>query len=125
MKKETLSNFSVSDKKIKSIHKKDGKTSSTNIDSNSHKSNSNSNSKEENNHIYINRDLKTNLRNKHISNNNKNNYLLLPINELKQFKTWNSSNLNAIYQNILANDKENYLHIKPKFNNHFDITDIH
>ena len=125
MKKETLSNFSVSDKKIKSIHKKDGKTSSTNIDSNSHKSNSNSNSKEENNHIYINRDLKTKIRNNHYLNKDKKNYLLLPINELKQFKKWNSSNLNAIYQNILENDKENYLHIKPNFNIHMDISDIH
>ncbi len=125
MKEGTLTNSFISVKNKKTKSKINAKTSSTNIDSNSQKSNSNSNSNIENNHIYINRDLKTNLRNKHISNNNKNNYLLLPINELKQFKTWNSSNLNAIYQNILANDKENYLHIKPKFNNHFDITDIH
>ena len=125
MKEGTLTNSFISVKNKKTKSKINAKTSSTNIDSNSQKSNSNSNSNIENNHIYINRDLKTNLRNKHISNNNKNNYLLLPINELKQFRTWNSSNLNAIYQNILANDKENYLHIKPKFNNHFDITDIH
>ncbi len=125
MKEGTLTNSFISVKNKKTKSKINAKTSSTNIDSNSQKSNSNSNSNIENNHIYINRDLKMNLRNKHISNNNKNNYLLLPINELKQFKTWNSSNLNAIYQNILANDKENYLHIKPKFNNHFDITDIH
>ena len=125
MKEGTLTNSFISVKNKKTKSKINAKTSSTNIDSNSQKSNSNSNSNIENNHIYINRDLKTNLRNKHISNNNKNNYLLLPINELKQFRTWNSSNLNAIYQNILVNDKENYLHIKPKFNNHFDITDIH
>ena len=125
MKERRLSNSFISVKKQKSKNKKSAKTSSTNIDSNSQKSNSNSNSNIENNHIYINRNIKTNLRNNHISNTDKNNYLLLPINELKQFKTWNSSNLNAIYQNILANDKENYLHIKPKFNNHFDITDIH
>ena len=49
----------------------------------------------------------------------------MPINELKQFKTWNSSNLNAIYQNIVSNEKENYLHIKPNFRKHFDINNIH
>jgi hypothetical protein len=49
----------------------------------------------------------------------------LPINELKQFKAWNSSNLNAIYQNILVNEQENYLNIKPNFSKHFDINDIH
>ena len=125
MKEGTLTNSFISVKNKKTKSKINAKTSSTNIDSNSQKSNSNSNSNIENNHIYINRNIKTNLRNNHISNTDKNNYLLLPINELKQFKTWNSSNLNAIYQNILANDKENYLHIKPKFNNHFDITDIH
>ena len=125
MKTETLSNSSVSDKKNKSKTKKDAKTSSTNVDSNSHKSNSNSNSKKEDNHIYLNRDLKNNLRNNKTLSKSKKNYLLLPINELKEFKKWNSSNLNAIYQNIITNDKENYLHIKPNFNNHFDINDIH
>ena len=108
MKTETLSNSSVSDKKNKSKTKKDAKTSSTNVDSNSHKSNSNSNSKKENNHIYLNRDLKNNLRNNKTLSKSKKNYLLLPINELKEFKKWNSSNLNAIYQNIITNDKENY-----------------
>ena len=125
MKEETLSNSFISIKNKKSKNKIKVKTSSTGIDSNSQKSDSNSNSNSENNHIYINRDLKTTLRNNENSNNSKNNYLQLPINELKQFKTWSSSNLNAIYQNILANDKENYLYIKPKFNNHLDITDIH
>ena len=125
MKEETLSNSFISIKNKKSKDKIKVKTSSTGIDSNSQKSDSNSNSNSENNHIYINRDLKTTLRNNENSNNSKNNYLQLPINELKQFKTWSSSNLNAIYQNILANDKENYLYIKPKFNNHLDITDIH
>ena len=125
MKEGRLSNSFISVKNKKAKNRINAKTSSTNIDSNSQKSNSNSNSNIQNDHIYINRDLKSNLRNKQISNNYKNNYLLLPINELKQFKTWNSSNLNAIYQNILVNDKENYLHIKPNFNNHSDITDIH
>ena len=125
MKEETLSNSFVSIKNKKSKNEIKVKTSSTGIDSNSQKSDSNSNSNSENNHIYINRDLKTTLRNNKNSNNSKNNYLQLPINELKQFKTWSSSNLNAIYQNILASDKENYLYIKPKFNNHLDITDIH
>ena len=125
MKNAALSNSFISVKKQKSKNKINTKTSSTNIDSKSQKSNSNSYSNIQNNHIYINRDLKTNLRNNIISKTNENNYLLLPINELKQFKTWNSSNLNAIYQNILVNDKENYLHIKPNFNNHSDITDIH
>ena len=125
MKEETLSNSFISIKNKKSKNKIKVKTSSTGIDSNSQKSDSNSISNSEKNNIYINRDLKTTLRNNENSNNSKNNYLQLPINELKQFKTWSSSNLNAIYQNILANDKENYLYIKPKFNNHRDITDIH
>ena len=49
----------------------------------------------------------------------------IEINELKQFKSWNSANLNAIYQNILTTDTENYLNIKPNFSNHLDIEEIH
>jgi len=58
-------------------------------------------------------------------NSKKESYIYLSINELKQFRTWNCSNLNAIYQNILANEKINYLDIKPIFSNHLDINDIH
>ena len=131
MQKETFSNSNKSLNSKKPKNKINAKTSSTNIDSNSHKYESNFNSNSENNHKYSNRNLENennkliNLKNNEIAKNSKKSYMQLPINELKQFKTWNSSNLNAIYQNILANDKENYLHIKPCFTNHLDITEIH
>ena len=53
------------------------------------------------------------------------NNIYIQINELKQFKSWNSANLNAIYQNILTTDKENYLDLKPNFSNHLNIEEIH
>ena len=123
MKKTTLRYSFVieSGKKIK--NKKNEKTSSTEVDSNSQKCDSNSNSIKNN---YIERNIKTKKSQKFFGINlQKDSYLYLPINELKQFKTWNCSNLNAIYQNILANEKQNYLNIKPIFCKHLDINDIH
>jgi hypothetical protein len=131
MQQETLSNSNKSLNSKKAKNKINAKTSSTNIDSNSQKYDSNYNSNSEDSLNYSNRDLKNeknkliNLKNYEIAKNSKKNYIYLPINELKQFKTWNSSNLNAIYQNIIATDQENYLHIKPSFTNHLDITEIH
>ena len=131
MQEETLSNSNKSLNSKKAKNKINAKTSSTNIDSNSQKYDSNYNSNSEESLNYSNRDLKNeknkliNLKNYEIAKNSKKNYIYLPINELKQFKTWNSSNLNAIYQNIIATDQENYLHIKPSFTNHLDITEIH
>lgn len=131
MQEETLSNSNKSLNSKKAKNKINAKTSSTNIDSNSQKYDSNYNSNSEDSLNYSNRDLKNeknkliNLKNYEIAKNSKKNYIYLPINELKQFKTWNSSNLNAIYQNIIATDLENYLHIKPSFTNHLDITEIH
>ena len=131
MKESKLTNSFISVNSKKSKNRKNGKTSSTNVDSNSQKCESNSNNSL-NNHNYSNINKNVNIKIKKnqiifLKNDQKmkKSYIYLPINELKQFKTWNSSNLNAIYQNILANDKENYLHIKPKFNNHLDITNIH
>ena len=129
MQEKTLSNSNKSLNSKKAKNKINAKTSSTNIDSNSQKYDSNYNSNSEDSLNYSNRDLKNeknkliNLKNYEIAKNSKKNYIYLPINELKQFKTWNSSNLNAIYQNIIATDQENYLHIKPSFTNHLDITD--
>ena len=119
MKGETLSNsnISVNNKKLKNE-----KTYSTEIDSNSQKYDSCSNKNSEN--IPENKQLIVS-KNYEISLTSEKNYIFLPINELRQFKAWNSSNLNAIYQNILTNEKENYLHIKPNFSKHFDINDIH
>jgi len=131
MQEKTLSNSNKSLNSKKAKNKINAKTSSTNIDSNSQKYDSNYNSNSEDSLNYSNRDLKNeknkliNLKNYEIAKNSKKNYIYLPINELKQFKTWNSSNLNAIYQNIIATDLENYLHIKPSFTNHLDITEIH
>ena len=131
MQEETLSNSNKSLNSKKAKNKINAKTSSTNIDSNSQKYDSNYNSNSEDSLNYSNRDLKNeknkliNLKNYGVAKNSKKNYIYLPINELKQFKTWNSSNLNAIYQNIIATDQENYLHIKPSFTNHLDITEIH
>ena len=131
MKESKLTNSFISVNSKKSKNRKNGKTSSTNVDSNSQKCESNSNNSL-NNHNYSNINKNVNIKIKKnqiifLKNDQKmkKSYIYLPINELKQFKTWNSSNLNAIYQNILANDKENYLHIKPKFDNHLDITNIH
>ena len=131
MKESKLTNSFISVNSKKSKNRKNGKTSSTNVDSNSQKCESNSNNSI-NNHNYSNINKNVNIKIKKnqiifLKNDQKmkKSYIYLPINELKQFKTWNSSNLNAIYQNILANDKENYLHIKPKFDNHLDITNIH
>ena len=131
MKESKLTNSFISVNSKKSKKRKNGKTSSTNADSNSQKCESNSNNSL-NNHNYSNINKNVNIKIKKnqiifLKNDQKmkKSYIYLPINELKQFKTWNSSNLNAIYQNILANDKENYLHIKPKFDNHLDITNIH
>ena len=95
-----------------------------NVDSNSQKHDSSSNQKKIS---HLNLSIKTQKSHKMIRQNTpqKKKHLYLPINELKQFKTWNCSNLNAIYQNILANEKVNYLYIKPIFGNHFDINDIH
>ena len=124
MKKVNLRNSFVieSGKKIK--NKKNEKTNSTEVDSNSQKCDSNTNSMKNN---YVNsRNIKTQKSQKFFGKNfQKESILYLPINELKQFKTWNCSNLNAIYQNILANEKENYLNIKPIFSNHLDINSIH
>ena len=113
----------VSESGKKTKNRKNGKTSSTDIDSNSQKNDSHSNAKKMN---HINRNIKT-IKSSKIKkeNSQKESYIYLPINELKQFRTWNCSNLNAIYQNILANEKINYLDIKPIFSNHLDINDIH
>ena len=119
MKKETLSNSNLSIKNKKSNGKINEKTSSTGIDSNSQKHDSHSNKNSENKQKSF---FSKNFENSKISEKS---YLYIPINELKQFKTWNSSNLNAIYQNIVTNEKENYLHIKPNFGNHCDINNIH
>ena len=123
LKKESLPKSFVSQSGKKSKNKKNGKTSSTDVDSNSQKNDSNSNSKK-NNHKNRNINFKKSQKNDKL-NCLKESYIYLPINELKQFKTWNCSNLNAIYQNILANEKINYLNIKPIFDNHLDINDIH
>lgn len=104
-----LSNSIVSLNAKKNVAKlTDKKTSSTCVDSSSQKSES---PKYKN---YLS-------RKKNIKRNN----FYQSINELKQFKSWNSSNLNAMYQSILTNDSENYLNIKPKFNNQTDVTAIH
>ena len=124
MRKTSLGNPYISESGKKSKNKKNAKSSSTDVDSNSQKHDSNSNSKKIS-HLNIN--IKTKKSHKIINPNTlqKKKQLYLPINELKQFKTWNCSNLNAIYQNILVNEKVNYLFIKPIFGNHFDINDIH
>ena len=119
MKKETLSNSNLSIKNKKSNDKNNEKTSSTGIDSNSQKHDSHSNKNSESKQKSF---FSKNFKNSKISEKS---YIYMPINELKQFKTWNSSNLNAIYQNIVTNEKENYLHIKPNFGNHCDINNIH
>ena len=119
MKKETLSNSNLSIKNKKSNGKNNEKTSSTGIDSNSQKHDSHSNKNSENKQKSF---FSKNLENSKISEKS---CIYMPINELKQFKKWNSSNLNAIYQNIVTNEKENYLHIKPNFGNHYDINNIH
>lgn len=122
MKGETLSNSnkSINNKRSKNI--KNEKTYSTEIDSNSQNfdscSNKNSENTQENKQLIISKKYETSLT-------SEKSYIFLPINELKQFKAWNSSNLNAIYQNILVNEQENYLNIKPNFSKHFDINDIH
>ena len=122
MKKGTLRNSYIIESGKKKRNKKNEKTTSTEVDSNSQKGNSSSNLK----NIYTNGNIKAKKNQKIFEKNvKKESYIYLPINELKQFRTWNCSNLNAIYQNILANEKENYLNIKPIFANHFDIKDIH
>ena len=123
MNKGSIAKTFVSESGKKTKNRKNGKTSSTDIDSNSQKNDSHSNSKKMN---HINRNIKT-IKSSKIKkeNSQKESYIYLPINELKQFRTWNCSNLNAIYQNILANEKINYLDIKPIFSNHLDINDIH
>ena len=122
MKKGTLRNSYIIESGKKIRNKKNEKTTSTEVDSNSQKGNSSSNLK----NIYTNGNIKAKKNQKIFEKNvKKESYIYLPINELKQFRTWNCSNLNAIYQNILANEKENYLNIKPIFANHFDIKDIH
>ena len=123
MNKGPIAKTFVSESGKKTKNRKNGKTSSTDIDSNSQKNDSHSNSKKMN---HINRNIKT-IKSSKIKkeNSQKESYIYLPINELKQFRTWNCSNLNAIYQNILANEKINYLDIKPIFSNHLDINDIH
>ena len=123
MNKGSIAKTFVSESGKKTKNRKNGKTSSTDIDSNSQKNDSHSNSKKMN---HINRNIKT-IKSPKIKkeNSQKESYIYLPINELKQFRTWNCSNLNAIYQNILANEKINYLDIKPIFSNHLDINDIH
>ena len=124
MKKVSLPNSFVSESGKKTKKKKNAKTTSTDVDSNSQKNDSNSNSKKI---THLNINIKIKKSHKLLKQNSvpKKSYLYLPINELKQFKTWNCSNLNAIYQNILANEKINYLSIKPLFSNHLDINDIH
>ena len=123
MKKGSLGKSFISESGKKVKNRKNGKTSSTDIDSNSRNKDSNSDLKKNN---CINRNLKT-VKSPKIKKQNcqKESFIYLPINDLKQFKTWNCSNLNAIYQNILANEKINYLNIKPIFSNHLDINDIH
>ena len=123
MNKGSIAKTFVSESGKKTKNRKNGKTSSTDIDYNSQKNDSHSNSKKMN---HINRNIKT-IKSSKIKkeNSQKESYIYLPINELKQFRTWNCSNLNAIYQNILANEKINYLDIKPIFSNHLDINDIH
>ena len=123
MNKGSIAKTFVSESGKKTKNRKNGKTSSTDIDSNSQKNDSHSNSKKMN---HKNRNIKT-IKSSKIKkeNSQKESYIYLPINELKQFRTWNCSNLNAIYQNILANEKINYLDIKPIFSNHLDINDIH
>ena len=123
MNKGPIAKTFVSESGKKTKNRKNGKTSSTDIDSNSQKNDSHSNAKKMN---HINRNIKT-IKSPKIkkANSQKESYIYLPINELKQFRTWNCSNLNAIYQNILANEKINYLDIKPIFSNHLDINDIH
>ena len=123
MNKASIAKTFVSESGKKTKSRKNGKTSSTDIDSNNQKNDSHSNSKKMN---HINRNIKT-IKSPKIKkeNSKKESYIYLPINELKQFRTWNCSNLNAIYQNILVNEKINYLDIKPIFSNHLDINDIH
>ena len=123
MNKGSIAKTFVSESGKKTKNRKNGKTSSTDIDSNSQKNDSHSNAKKMN---HINRNIKT-IKSSKIKkeNSQKESYIYLPINEFKQFRTWNCSNLNAIYQNILANEKINYLDIKPIFSNHLDINDIH
>ena len=103
MKKGSLGKSFISESGKKVKNRKNGKTSSTDIDSNSRNKDSNSDLKKNN---CINRNLKT-VKSPKIKKQNcqKESYIYLPINDLKQFKTWNCSNLNAIYQNILANEK--------------------
>ena len=124
MRRTSLGNSYVSESAKKTKNKKNAKSSSTDVDSNSQKQDSSSNQKKIS---HLNLNIKTQKSHKMIRQNTpqKKKHLYLPINELKQFKTWNCSNLNAIYQNILANEKVNYLYIKPIFGNHFDINDIH
>ena len=124
MRRTSLGNSYVSESAKKKKNKKNAKSSSTDVDSNSQKHDSSSNQKKIS---HLNLNIKTQKSHKMIRQNTpqKKKHLYLPINELKQFKTWNCSNLNAIYQNILANEKVNYLYIKPIFGNHFDINDIH
>ena len=124
MRRTSLGNSYVSESAKKTKNKKNAKSSSTDVDSNSQKHDSSSNQKKIS---HLNLSIKTQKSHKIIRQNTpqKKKHLYLPINELKQFKTWNCSNLNAIYQNILANEKVNYLYIKPIFGNHFDINDIH
>ena len=100
MKKGTLRNSYIIESGKKIRNKKNEKTTSTEVDSNSQKGNSSSNLK----NIYTNGNIKTKKNQKIFEKNvKKESYIYLPINELKQFRTWNCSNLNAIYQNILAN----------------------
>ena len=124
MRKTSIGNPYVSESGKKSKNKKNAKSSSTDVDSNSQKNDSSSNSKKIS---HLNLNIKTQKSHKMVRQNTpqKKKHLYLPINKLKQFRTWNCSNLNAIYQNILANEKVNYLNIKPIFGNHFDINDIH
>ena len=124
MRKTSIGNPYVSESGKKSKNKKNAKSSSTDVDSNSQKNDSSSNSKKIS---HLNLNIKTQKSHKMVRQNTpqKKKHLYLPINELKQFKTWNCSNLNAIYQNILAHETVNYLDIKPIFSNHLDINDIH
>ena len=122
MQKETLSNSNISVNNKKSKNEINDKTSSTGIDSNSQKYEANSDKNSEN----VQKDKKLVISSNYEALKSPvKSYIYLPINELKQFKTWNSSNLNAIYQNISTNEQENYLQIKPNLCNHFDINDIH
>lgn len=96
----------------------DKKTSSTSINSSSSSiENSFGSKNKEKENILI-------LPNSKISIKKKNN-LNQSINNLKPFKTWSCSNLNAMYQNIIQSDKANYLNIKPNFNGQADITRNH